>query len=58
MLTLRDLLESGIEIEGYKKVQCWEDEDDPTIYHEGFNFYGMDKKYLDKNVRNNFTYNN
>lgn len=51
MLTLRDLLESGIEIEGYKKIQCWEYGDNPTIYHEGYDFYGMDEKYLDRNVR-------
>lgn len=57
MLTLRNLRDAGIEIEGYKKVQCWEDEDNPTIYHEGFNFYGMDEKYLDRNVRYIFPYN-
>ena len=51
MLTLRNLREAGVEIEGYRKVQCWEDEDNPTIYHEGNNFYGMDEKYLDRNVR-------
>lgn len=57
MLTLRDLIEAGIEIEGWKKVQCWEDEDNPTIYHEGYSFYDMDKKYLDRNVRYIFPYN-
>lgn len=31
-MTLRELLESGINIEGYKKIQCWENEDNPTIY--------------------------
>lgn len=57
MLTLRNLLESGIEIDGYKKIQCWEDEDNPTIYHEGYDFYGMDEKYLDRKVRYIFPYN-
>ena len=31
-MTLRKLLESGIVIEGYRKIQCWENEDNPTIY--------------------------
>ena len=57
MLTLRDLIEAGIEIEGWKKVQCWEDEDNPTIYHEGYSFHDMDQKYLDRNVRYIFPYN-
>lgn len=57
MLTLRNLIEAGIDIEGYKKVQCWEDEDNPTVYHEGYSFYGMDEKYLDRNVRYIFPYN-
>jgi len=51
MLTLRNLREAGIEIEGYKKVQCWEDEDNPTIYYEGYKLYDMNEKYLDRNVR-------
>lgn len=38
-MTLRELLESGIVIEGYRKIQCWESEDNPTIYYEG---YGRD----------------
>lgn len=56
MLSLRNLREAGIEIEGYKKVQCWEDEDSPTIYFEGYNFYDMDEKYLERNVRYIFPY--
>lgn len=34
-MKLRELLESGIIIEGYRIVQCWETEDCPTIYFEG-----------------------
>lgn len=56
MLTLKDLIEAGIEIEGWKKIQCWENEDNPTVYHEGDNFYNMDKKYLDRKVRYIFPY--
>lgn len=56
MYTLRNLIEGGIEIEGYKKVQCFEDEDNPTIYYEGYNFFDMDEKYLDRYVRYIFPY--
>lgn len=34
-MKLRELLKSGIVIEGYRIVQCWETEDYPTIYFEG-----------------------
>lgn len=34
-MTLKELLNSGIIIEGYRIVQCWETEDCPTIYFEG-----------------------
>ena len=34
-MKLRELLKSGIIIEGYRIVQCWETEDCPTIYFEG-----------------------
>lgn len=48
-MTLRELLESGIGIEGYRKIQCWDDEDNPTIYHEGYD-QGDLKKYLDREI--------
>lgn len=34
-MTLGEIFNSGMVIEGYRKIQCWEDEDAPTIYHEG-----------------------
>lgn len=57
-MTLRDLIESGINIEGYIKIQCWEDEDNPTIYAEGNN-NGIDipEEYMDREVAYIFPYN-
>ena len=34
-MTLGDLFESGIVIEGYRVIQCWEHEHRPTVYHSG-----------------------
>lgn len=36
-MTLRTLMESGVHFEGYIKIQCWETEDNPSIYCEGYN---------------------
>ena len=55
-MTLRELLESGIVIEGYRKIQCWESEDNPTIYYEGYN-QGDLEKYFDREVAYIFPYN-
>lgn len=46
-MTLRKLLESGIVIEGYRKIQCWENEDNPTIYYEGDDCGDLEE-YLDR----------
>lgn len=56
MMTLRELIKAGIEFEGYRKVQCWENEDYPKIYHEGNDFKGMPEEYLDRMVRYIFPY--
>lgn len=45
---LRDLLE--VEIEGWKKVQCWEDDNEPTIYYEGYDIDDMEDEYLDMEI--------
>lgn len=34
-MTLGELFESGIVIQGYRIIQCWETEDGPTIYYQG-----------------------
>ena len=36
-MTLRDLLDSGITVEGLVKIQSWENDCYPTIYHEDDN---------------------
>lgn len=55
-MTLRELLNSGVEIEGYRKIQCWEDENSPTIYHEGYDNKGLSEEYLDREVAYIFPY--
>ena len=56
-MTLRDLLDQ-ITIEGWHKIQCWKDEDNPTIYYEGYDFYPgtVLNKYGNRKVRYIFPY--
>ena len=50
-MKLRELLESGIIIEGYRIVQCWETEDCPTIYFEGADSGEVElEKYMEREV--------
>lgn len=35
-MTLNDIFESGICVQGAIKVQCWESEVEPTVYYDGF----------------------
>ena len=44
-----------INLEGYIKVQCWEDEDYPTVYYEGHG-WGDLKEYLNREVAYVFPY--
>lgn len=59
MITLRDLLENGT-VEGYIKIQCWENEDNPaiypTIYYEGNNCGDLEE-YFDREITYIFPYN-
>ena len=55
-MTLRELLESGIVIEGYRKIQCWENEDNPTVYYEGDCWDDM-SDYMDREIAYIFPYN-
>lgn len=48
-MTLRDFLESGIEIDGWRRIQCWEDGINETIYYEGYDF-NTSKEYMDRNI--------
>lgn len=49
-MKLRELLKSGIIIEGYRIVQCWETEDCPTIYFEGTDSGEELEEYMEREV--------
>lgn len=55
-MTLGALVESGIVIEGYRKIQCWESKDDPTIYHEGTDCEDLEE-YYDREIAYILPYN-
>lgn len=57
-MTLRELMEN-INIEGGIKVQCWEDENNPTIYFEDQINCGIPnelKEHMDREVAYMFPY--
>ena len=56
-MTLRELLEGILALEGYRKIQCWETEDAPTIYYEGYDNSGLAEEYLDREVAYIFPFN-
>lgn len=56
-MTLRDFLKAPYALEGYRKIQCWENEDAPTIYHEGYDNTGLPEKYLDREISYIFPFN-
>lgn len=55
-MTLRDIVDAGINIEGWRKIQCWEDYDNPTIYHEGYDNGKSLREYMDREVAYIFPY--
>ena len=55
-MILRDFLESGIVLEGYRLIQCWEDEDGPTIYYEGYDA-DVPEEYMDRHIAYIFPFN-
>lgn len=55
-MKLREFLKSGIIIEGYRIVQCWETEDCPTIYFEGTDSGEEElEEYMERKVAYIFT---
>ena len=55
-MTLQDLLDQ-ITLEGYYKIQCWEDADYPNIYYEGYGFPpDMMEQYGNRKIRYIFPY--
>lgn len=55
-MTIRDLL-NQMTIEGWIKVQCWENSDYPEIYYEGYYIKDLPDKYKDRKVQYIFPYN-
>ena len=46
-------------VEGWKKIQCWEDDNKPTIYCAGYHlFYEDIKEYQDREIEYIFPYTN
>ena len=55
-MTLQDLLDQ-ITLEGYYKIQCWEDADYPNIYYEGYGFPSdMMEQHGNRKIRYIFPY--
>jgi hypothetical protein len=55
-MKLCDFLESGIVLEGYRLIQCWENEDGPTIYYEGYDT-DIPEEYMDRQIAYIFPFN-
>ena len=58
-MTLREMINNGVTFEGYVKIQCWEDRDNPTVYYEGYINEDSTKafeEYLDRDVCYIFPY--
>lgn len=59
MFTLRELMDTDIEIQGTLKIQCWENEDCPTVYFNAdiseFD-YDEAEEYIDKGIKYMFPY--
>ena len=55
-MTLYDLLDQNT-LEGWHKIQCWEDTDEPNIYYMGDDFPPkIMKKYGNRKIRYIFPY--
>lgn len=55
-MILRDLIDSGIQIEGHVKIQCWENDTDPTIYYEGDNLVYGSGDHMEREISYIFPY--
>lgn len=58
-MTIGEFLESGIVLEGWYRVQCWETEDNPTIYYEGYYLHSEFERsiYWNREIAYIFPYN-
>lgn len=58
-MTIRDLINNGVTIQGHLKIQCWGPLDFPDIFYEGnIEIDGFNKieKYLDRDINYIFPY--
>lgn len=56
-MTLRTLMQSGIHFEGFINIQCWETEDNATVYCKGCNTeLDIPEHILDREIRYIFPY--
>lgn len=49
-MTLREMLDDGIVIEGLCKIQSWETENQPTVYYEETDLNTVPEHCLDREV--------
>ena len=58
-MTIRDMIDSGIVIQGQIKIQCWGNEDLPDVYYEGnIDFDGTKaiRRWLDREIEYIYPY--
>lgn len=58
-MTLREMINNGVVLQGYVKIQCWENVDDLNIYYEGYIDEDGAKEieeYLDRDITYIFPY--
>ena len=58
-MTIRDMIDAGIVIQGQIKIECWGTEGEPEIYYEGnIEFDGTKaiKRWLDREIEYIYPY--
>ncbi len=58
-MTIRDMINNGVTLQGHVKIQCWGPLDFPDIFYEGnIEEDGFNKieKYLDRDIKYIFPY--
>lgn len=55
-MTIKDFLKDSTIVEGYIKIQSWDDNNNPTIYTEGYNINL--RGLMDKEIAYIFPYHN
>lgn len=58
-MTLRDMMDAGVILQGQIKLQCWGNKDYPDVYYEGnleVDPISVIEKYLDREITYIFPY--